>query len=93
MKRPVILKLAEREFRFYTTEPEDIVETVFQQIVQTYDELEIDKSKVELEYVLTAMLVEITADLVKSRNELERMREKYSSILEQYHRSRRKIEE
>ncbi|ACR80702.1 MULTISPECIES: cell division protein ZapA [Kosmotoga] len=92
MKRPVVLKLGEKEFQFLTTEPPEIVDKVFEEIQQEYALLEKEVEKAGFERILVALLVNVTNDLVKTQNELRRLKEKYDSVLDEYYKGRGRVD-
>ncbi|AKI96812.1 cell division protein ZapA [Kosmotoga pacifica] len=91
MRRPVVLKLGEREFEFITNEPQSIVDEVFNEISQEFALLEKDVEKAGFEKVLVAMLVNMTTDFIKAENELKRLKEKYNEVLKDYYKGRGRI--
>ncbi|HHF08523.1 MAG: cell division protein ZapA [Thermotogae bacterium] len=91
MKRPVVLKLGEREYEFITNEPQSIVDEVFNEIIQEFGILEKEVEKVGLDSVLVAMLVNMTTDFIKAQSELKRLKEKYDAILKDHYKGRGRI--
>lgn len=92
MKRPVILNLGDKEFQFLTTEPPEIVDKVFEEIQREYALLEKEVEKAGFEKILVALLVNVTNDLVKTQNELRRLKEKYDSVLDEYYKGRGRVD-
>ncbi|OAA31756.1 cell division protein ZapA [Kosmotoga arenicorallina S304] len=91
MKRPVVLKLGEREYKFITNEPQSIVDRVFNEIIQEFGILEKEVEKVGMDNVLVAMLVNMTTDFIKAQNELQRLKEKYNEVLKDHYKGRGRI--
>ena len=92
MKRSVTLKLGERDYSFLTSDPQEQVDQVFEVIREHFAVLEKGVETIGFERSLVFMLLNITSDLVKSQNELLKLKQKYEGILSDYYKGRGKVE-
>lgn len=92
MKRSVTLTLGNNDYTFLTSDSQEQVEQVFEIIQKHFAELEKGIETIGLEKSFIFMLLNITNDLVKTQNELLRLKDKYENILGDYYKGRGKVE-
>lgn len=92
MKRSVSLNLGGREYTFLTNDPQELVDQVFSRITETYEALKKNEVEIGFEKVLTGICVNLAHDLLKSQNELARLKSKYEEVLSEYFQGRDTLE-
>jgi cell division protein ZapA (FtsZ GTPase activity inhibitor) len=92
MKRSVSLELGEKKYTFITSDPQELVDQVFSKITEMYDSLRKNEEEIGYEKVLVGISVNLAHDLVRSQNELLRLKAKYEEVLSEYFQGRDGVE-
>ncbi|HDP78745.1 MAG TPA: cell division protein ZapA [Mesotoga infera] len=92
MKRSVSLELGEKKYTFITSDPQELVDQVFSKITEMYDSLSKNEEEIGYEKVLVGISVNLAHDLVRSQNELLRLKAKYEEVLSEYFQGRDGVE-
>jgi len=92
MKRSVSLDLGGRKYTFLTSDPQELVDQVFSKIGELYDSLKNNEEEIGYEKILVGISVNLAYDLVRSQNELLRLKAKYEEVLSEYFQGRDEVE-
>jgi len=92
MKRSVSLDLGEKKYSFITSDPQELVDQVFSKIIEMYDSLKKNEDEIGYEKLLVGISVNLAHDLVRSQNELLRLKAKYEEVLSEYFQGRDGVE-
>ncbi|MDK2950348.1 MAG: hypothetical protein PWQ77_13 [Kosmotogales bacterium] len=86
MKRTVTLKLGDKEYSFLSNDPDDKVEEVFGLIQNKFDDISEGISKVGFEKTIVFLLVNFASEMVISKKELTRLKNKYQKVVDEMYK-------
>ncbi len=92
MKRSVSLNLGGRQFSFLSGDPQEVVDQVFSKVTEMYDAFKKKEDEIGFEKLMVGICVNLAHDLIKSQNELVRLKDKYEEVLSEYFQGREGVE-
>ncbi len=86
MKRTVTLKLGDKEYSFLSNDPNNKVEEVFGLIQEKFNDIKDGISKVGFEKTIVFLLVNFASEMVISKKELTRLKNKYQKVVDEMYK-------